>query len=80
MPLGHLKEEGRDAFDGILAAEHKKLLLSPHEALKRHGQELGYDMAWVPDSQMIWSDCYATMALAAVNTKRIHIGTGVAIG
>jgi alkanesulfonate monooxygenase SsuD/methylene tetrahydromethanopterin reductase-like flavin-dependent oxidoreductase (luciferase family) len=28
---------------------------------------------------MIWSDCYATMALAAVNTKRIQIGTGVAI-
>ncbi len=28
---------------------------------------------------MIWSDCYATMALAAVNTKRIQIGTGVSI-
>lgn len=47
--------------------------------LIRYAEELGYDMAWVPDSQMIWSDCYATMALAAVNTKRIHIGTGVAI-
>jgi hypothetical protein len=42
-------------------------------------EDLGYDRAWVPDSQMIWSDCYATLALAAVNTKRIHIGTGVAI-
>lgn len=40
---------------------------------------LGYDTAWVPDSQMIWSDCYATMALAAVNTQRIRIGTGVAV-
>ncbi|MBI5617067.1 MAG: LLM class flavin-dependent oxidoreductase [Gammaproteobacteria bacterium] len=47
--------------------------------LIRYAEELGYDMAWVPDSQMIWSDCYATMALAAVNTKRIRIGTGVAI-
>jgi hypothetical protein len=28
---------------------------------------------------MIWSDCYATLVLAAVNTKRIRIGTGVAI-
>lgn len=47
--------------------------------LIRYAEELGYDRAWVPDSQMIWSDCYATLALAAVNTKRIEIGTGVAI-
>src|SRR5437868_831489 len=45
----------------------------------KFAEDLGYDRAWVPDSQMIWSDCYATLALAAVNTKRIHIGTGVAI-
>ena len=45
----------------------------------RLAEELGYDRAWVPDSQMIWSDCYATMALAAASTKRIKIGTGVAI-
>ena len=42
-------------------------------------EDLGYDAAWVPDTQMMWSDCYATMALAALNTSRIHIGTGVAI-
>lgn len=47
--------------------------------LIRYAEELGLDRAWVPDSQMIWSDCYATLALAAVNTKRIKIGTGVAI-
>src|SRR5579863_598064 len=47
--------------------------------LARYGEELGYDRCWIPDSQMIWSDCYATLALAAVNTKRIKIGTGVAI-
>jgi alkanesulfonate monooxygenase SsuD/methylene tetrahydromethanopterin reductase-like flavin-dependent oxidoreductase (luciferase family) len=47
--------------------------------LIRYVEELGYDRAWVPDSQMIWSDCYATMALAAQATKRIKIGTGVAI-
>jgi len=28
---------------------------------------------------MIWSDCYATLALAAANTSRIKLGTGVAI-
>jgi alkanesulfonate monooxygenase SsuD/methylene tetrahydromethanopterin reductase-like flavin-dependent oxidoreductase (luciferase family) len=47
--------------------------------LVRYAEELGFDRAWVPDSQMIWSDCYAVLALAAVNTKRIQIGTGVSI-
>jgi alkanesulfonate monooxygenase SsuD/methylene tetrahydromethanopterin reductase-like flavin-dependent oxidoreductase (luciferase family) len=47
--------------------------------LVRYAEELGYDRAWVPDSQMIWSDCYATLALAAANTRRIKLGTGVAI-
>ncbi len=42
-------------------------------------EALGYDSAWAPDSQMIWSDCYATLALAAANTSRIRLGTGVAI-
>ena len=42
-------------------------------------EELGYDTGWVPDSQMIWSDCYAVLALAAANTSRIRLGTGVAI-
>ena len=42
-------------------------------------EELGYSHAWLADSQMLWSDCYATLALAAVKTSRIHLGTGVAI-
>jgi len=42
-------------------------------------EELGYSHLWVADSQMLWSDCYATMALAAVRTERIRIGTGVAV-
>ena len=42
-------------------------------------EELGYDSAWAPDSQMIWSDCYATLALAAHHTGRIRLGTGVSI-
>jgi alkanesulfonate monooxygenase SsuD/methylene tetrahydromethanopterin reductase-like flavin-dependent oxidoreductase (luciferase family) len=47
--------------------------------LVRYAEELGYERAWIPDSQMIWSDCYATMALAAHHTSRIKIGTGVSI-
>ena len=42
-------------------------------------EELGYSHAWLADSQMLWSDCYATLALAATRTSRIHLGTGVAV-
>jgi 5,10-methylenetetrahydromethanopterin reductase len=42
-------------------------------------EELGYSHAWFADSQMIWSDCYATLALAATRTNTIKLGTGVAI-
>ena len=31
-------------------------------------EELGYSHLWFADSQMLWSDCYATMALAASRT------------
>jgi len=42
-------------------------------------ESLGYDSGWAPDSQMIWSDCYATLSLAAWHTSTIKLGTGVAI-
>ncbi|MBV9996392.1 MAG: LLM class flavin-dependent oxidoreductase [Caulobacteraceae bacterium] len=42
-------------------------------------EKLGYDSIWFGDSQMIWSDVYATMAVAAHNTSRIRIGPGVSI-
>jgi len=42
-------------------------------------EALGYASLWFADSQMIWSDCYATLALAADRTSRIRVGTGVAV-
>jgi 5,10-methylenetetrahydromethanopterin reductase len=42
-------------------------------------EELGYTHAWFADSQMIWSDAYACMAVAATRTSHIRLGTGVAI-
>lgn len=42
-------------------------------------ENLGFDAIWVPDSQMIWGDCYAYLALAAERTSRIRIGTGVSV-
>jgi alkanesulfonate monooxygenase SsuD/methylene tetrahydromethanopterin reductase-like flavin-dependent oxidoreductase (luciferase family) len=44
-----------------------------------HAEALGYDSAWVADSQMIYADCYAILALAARETKRLRIGPGTAI-
>jgi 5,10-methylenetetrahydromethanopterin reductase len=42
-------------------------------------EALGYTHAWLADSQMLWSDCYATLALAAWRTSTIRLGTGVAV-
>lgn len=42
-------------------------------------ESLGYTHAWLADSQMIWSDVYAILALAADRTSTIRIGTGVAV-
>ncbi len=42
-------------------------------------EEMGYDCAWAADSQMIYSDAYAVLALAATHTSRIRLGTGVSV-
>ena len=36
-------------------------------------EEVGFQQAWFFDSQMIYSDVYATMALAAHTTKKIKL-------
>src|SRR5437763_13847174 len=43
-----------------------------------HAEALGYDSVWVADSQMLFSDCYAVLALAAQHTSRLRIGPGTA--
>lgn len=45
----------------------------------RLAEEAGFTHAWFFDSQLIYSDVYATMALAAQHTSRIRLGTLVAI-
>ena len=58
------------------------ITLTPHikdyEYVKL-AEQLGYSQAWFYDSQMIYSDVYATMALCAKETSRIRLGTGVAV-
>ena len=44
-----------------------------------HAETLGYDSVWVTDSQMLFSDCYAVLALAARQTTRLRLGPGTAI-
>lgn len=48
-------------------------------AFFEHAEALGYDSVWVTDSQMIFSDCYAVLALAAQRTRRLRLGPGTAI-
>jgi alkanesulfonate monooxygenase SsuD/methylene tetrahydromethanopterin reductase-like flavin-dependent oxidoreductase (luciferase family) len=42
-------------------------------------EDNGFTTCWFYDSQMIYSDVYVCMALAAEHTKRIKLATGVAI-
>lgn len=42
-------------------------------------ERLGFTHCWAADSQMIWSDVYATLALIADRTTTMRIGTGVAV-
>ncbi len=42
-------------------------------------EQLAFSHAWMADSQMIWSDVYAMLALAADRTSTINLGTGVAV-
>src|SRR5260370_25269830 len=42
-------------------------------------ETMGYDCAWAADSQMLYSDAYAVLALAAANTSRMRLGTGVSV-
>ena len=44
-----------------------------------HIEALGYSSAWVADSQMLFSDCYAVLALAARATTKLRLGPGTAI-
>ena len=42
-----------------------------------HAENLGYTHCWVTDSQMIRSNCWAVLALAAQQTRTMRLGTGV---
>lgn len=46
-------------------------------ALVARAEAAGFDIAWLPDSQFIWRDVWATLALAASETSTIKLGTCV---
>ncbi|MGI9051501.1 MAG: LLM class flavin-dependent oxidoreductase [Ilumatobacteraceae bacterium] len=43
----------------------------------RRAEQLGFDSVWFPDSQLLWRDVYATLAVAAASTERVTLGTAV---
>jgi 5,10-methylenetetrahydromethanopterin reductase len=47
--------------------------------LVRRAEELGFARAWFYDTQMLSADPFVAMAVAAVKTTRIRLGTGVLI-
>jgi 5,10-methylenetetrahydromethanopterin reductase len=42
-------------------------------------EALGFDAAWLFDSHMVYSDVYVIMALCAERTRRMSLGTGIAV-
>src|SRR5271169_8697 len=45
----------------------------------RRAEELGFGRAWFFDTQMLSADPFVAMAVAAIKTTRIRLGTGVLI-
>jgi 5,10-methylenetetrahydromethanopterin reductase len=45
--------------------------------LARQAERAGFDEIWLPDSQLLWRDVYATAAAVAGATTRITVGTAV---
>ncbi len=43
----------------------------------RRTEDAGFDIAWIPDSQFLWRDVWASLALAAPETSTIRLGTCV---
>jgi 5,10-methylenetetrahydromethanopterin reductase len=50
---------------------------APHWS--RVAEELGFESTWLFDSHMVYADVYATLALCAARTRRMIVGTGVAV-
>src|SRR5512144_110395 len=47
--------------------------------ISKEAEELGFTHAGFYDTQMLSADCFVAMGAAAVNTRRIRLGTGVLI-
>jgi len=47
--------------------------------LAKRAETLGFSHAWLYDTQMLCADVFVGLALAAANTSRIHLGTGVLV-
>ena len=45
----------------------------------QRAEELGFTHAWFYDTQMLSADCFVAMGAAAVNTRRVRLGTGVLV-
>ena len=43
----------------------------------RRTEDAGFDVAWLPDSQFLWRDVWASLALSAPRTSTIRLGTCV---
>jgi 5,10-methylenetetrahydromethanopterin reductase len=40
-------------------------------------ERLGFDAVWLPDSQLLWRDVFASLAVVAMRTEQVQLGTAV---
>src|SRR5262245_19859515 len=71
------RREGRRMEYGFMMAVSPREPIDRFASLARMAEDLGFTMAWVGDSQLIFKNAYVAMALAAKETTRIQIGPGV---
>ena len=64
--------EGRETGKNQVASQIRKAFREI--GFFTHAENLGYDSVWVTDSQMLFSDCYAVLALAAQATRTLRLG------
>ncbi len=61
---------------GIFPVEMRTSIWDSVNTVKA-AEDAGFSCAWIGDSHIIWREAYATLALCAVNTSKIKLGTGV---
>src|SRR4051812_431174 len=76
-----IDERSVEAGRGGCEMDFGVALATPADAWRsaKRAEDAGYTTAWFFDTQLLSADVFPAMAVAAVKTERIRLGTGVLI-